>query len=73
MDLLRLTFCGRSFCLFWLNSFVMPIASSLNSTSSFNTFRHYLPSPVVLLLPVALFLGEAVFESAFAFGPSLSG
>ncbi len=51
----------------------MPIASSLNSTSPFNTFRHYLPSPVVLLLPVVLFLGEAVFESAFAFGPSLSG
>jgi NADH-quinone oxidoreductase subunit N len=48
-------------------------ATSANSTSTFSTFSQYLPSPVVLLLPVFLFLGEAALAPIFTAGPSLSG
>jgi hypothetical protein len=54
------------------SSQLRPTTSAI-STSFLSSFSNYLPSPVVLLLPVFLFLGEAFLGPIFTFGPSLSG
>ena len=55
------------------SSYQLRSTTSFSPTSALTSFYNYLPSPIVLLIPVALFLGEAALESAFSFGPSLSG